>query len=40
LLSLYKKGMKEERQTELEADCNIAIGELLVKFFKEDITKY
>lgn len=40
LLSLYKKGMKEERQTPLEADCNIAIGELLVKFFKEDITKY
>ena len=40
LLSLYKKGMKEERQTELEAYCNIAIGELLVRFFKEDITKY
>jgi hypothetical protein len=40
LLALYKKGMKEERQTELEADCNTDIGELLVKYFKEDITKY
>lgn len=40
LLSLYKKGMKEERQTPEEANCNIAVGELLVKYFKEDITKY
>ena len=40
LLSLYKKGMKEERQTDLEADINAWIGEGLVKFFKEDITKY
>jgi hypothetical protein len=40
LLALYKKGMKEERQTELEADCNTEIGKLLVRFFKEDINKY
>jgi hypothetical protein len=39
LVALYKKGMKEERQTELEADCNAAIGKLLVAFFKEDLTK-
>ena len=40
LLSLYKKGMKEERQTPLEADCNTDIGKMLVKYFKEDINKY
>ena len=40
LLALYKKGMKEARQTEFEAKCNTWIGEGLVKFFKEDITKY
>lgn len=39
LAALYKKGMKEERQTELEADCNAAIGELLIKFFNEDLSK-
>ena len=40
LVALYKKGMKEARQTEQEADCNTAIGELLVKFFKEDLSKH
>jgi hypothetical protein len=37
----YKDGMKEGRLvTEAENDLNFKIGELLVAFFKEDITKY
>jgi hypothetical protein len=40
LLTLYKAGMKEERQTDTEQAVNIAIGELLVQYFKTDITKY
>lgn len=40
LLHAYKAGMKEERQTDAERDLNIIIGELLMKYFKEDITKY
>jgi hypothetical protein len=39
LIALYKKGMKEERQTEMEADCNADIGALLIKYFKEDLSK-
>ena len=38
LVALYKAGMKEERQTEQEADLNIAIGELLKQFFKIDLS--
>lgn len=40
LLHAYKAGMKEERQTDAERDLNIAIGELLVQYFKEDLSKY
>ncbi len=40
LLHAYKAGMKEERQTDAERDLNIAIGELLIAYFKEDLTKY
>jgi hypothetical protein len=41
LLSAYKDGMKEGRLvTDAENDLNFKIGELLVDFFKEDITKY
>lgn len=39
LAALYKAGMKEERQTEREANLNIAIGELLVAYFKTDLSK-
>ena len=38
LSALYKKGMKEQRQTVEEADCNFAVGELLVKYFKIDLS--
>lgn len=41
LLKRYKDGMKEGRLvTDAENDLNFKIGELLVAFFKEDITKY
>ena len=40
LLTLYKAGMKEERQTETEAECNAEIGRLLVRFFKVDISQF
>lgn len=41
LLSAYKDGMKEGRLvTDAENDLNFKIGELLVAFFKEDLTKY
>lgn len=39
LTALYKAGMKEERQTEQEAALNVAIGELLVQYFKTDLSK-
>ena len=38
LTRLYKAGMKEERPTDLECDLNIAIGELLVTYFKVDLS--
>jgi hypothetical protein len=38
LTRLYKAGMKEERPTETECDLNIAIGELLVTYFKVDLS--
>jgi hypothetical protein len=38
LTALYKKGMKEERQTDEEARLNIAIGELLAGYFKVDLS--
>ena len=40
LIVLYKKGMKEDRPTEAECDANTAIGEILIKYFSEDLTKY
>jgi hypothetical protein len=41
LLSAYKDGMKEGRLvTEAEQDLNYKLGELLVEFFKEDLSKY
>jgi len=41
LLKRYKDGMKEGRLvTEAENSLNFKLGELLVKFFKEDLTKY
>jgi hypothetical protein len=41
LLSAYKDGMKEGRLvTDAENDLNYKIGQLLVEFFKEDLTKY
>lgn len=39
LTKAYKAAMKEERQTPEEADCNFAIGELLRRFFKVDLSK-
>jgi len=38
LTALYKKGMKEERQTDEEARLNIAIGELLASYFRVDLS--
>ena len=39
LTKAYKAGMKEERQTEAEADLNATIGELLIAYFKVDLSK-
>ena len=39
LTKLYKKAMKEERPTDIECDINAKIGELLVTYFKVDLTK-
>lgn len=39
LSKLYKKAMKEERPTDMECDVNAKIGELLVAFFKVDLSK-
>ena len=39
LTKLYKKAMKEERPTDAECDVNTKIGELLVAYFKVDLTK-
>jgi hypothetical protein len=39
LTKLYKKAMKEERPTDLECDLNVKIGELLVGFFRVDLSK-
>ena len=39
LTKLYKKAMKEERPTDMECDVNAKIGELLVAYFKVDLTK-
>lgn len=40
LLHAYKAGMKEERQTETETELMMAIGNLLTRYFKEDLSKY
>ena len=38
LTALYKAGMKEERQTPEEEALNVAIGELLIAYFKVDLS--
>jgi len=40
LIALYKKAMSEERPTEDELEVNLAIGKILVTFFKVDLSQY
>jgi hypothetical protein len=40
LLAIYRAGMKEERQTEQEANVNEEIGRLLVAYFKVDLSQH
>jgi hypothetical protein len=39
LRKLYRAGMKEEKLTDTECDLNAKVGELLIAFFNEDLSK-